>query len=119
MDLLGKKTPVSLIEYETASFHVMQRRWLEYECERLSAKYQEYYERRVYFVDDREIEVITTTDRRFILTCYHKHYGHHHQKERHKKMPLGERQSDYRKHLKWDKDGGIIKNLKVVHDETA
>jgi hypothetical protein len=73
--LLGKSTPVTKKEYSNTSILVQRDAWLEYEAqEAKDGRYDDFYPRSAYFVDDREIKVTLTLDRALILSSYHRHY---------------------------------------------
>ena len=78
-DLLGKRTTVSIEEYEVTSYEVFHKAWLEYEARYRDEDIQygkvcSYRKPRAYYVDGREIVLITTLTREEIVTCFHKHY---------------------------------------------
>jgi hypothetical protein len=117
-DVLNKPTPVTQDEYKNASVGVFCNAWLEYECTETDRRRTGSYPRSAYYVDDRELKAVTTLDRARFLTCYHKHYNGRHQAGRNAKVPVGERRHEYLKHLEWDEMGGMIKDLRILRNET-
>jgi hypothetical protein len=118
MDVLSKNTTVSVTEYEDASYDAISNRWLEYECEDWDRAAEEYYPKRVHYVDDRELRAIASLDRANMITCYHVHWDRPHNSTR-QNLLVGERRLDYKKHLGWSVAGGMIRAERIVFDATA
>ena len=85
-----------------------------YEGEGRNVQQMSYYPLAAFFVDDHLVVAITNDTRAEFLTCYHEHFSKAHGVEPPASSSVAQKQLRYKQKLKWDEQGGMIRNLKRI-----
>jgi hypothetical protein len=96
-------------QYENRSQLAVVNAWAEYEGRERDVQNGEYYETRVYFVDDDLVVAITDSYKREFVTCFHEHFRPWSHASRLAMPPVGQRRLEYKEWLENQARGnGII-----------
>jgi hypothetical protein len=114
-DLLGiNGRTMSASEYELRSQDAVANAWGKYEGQSWDSQQRRYRETAIYFVDDQLVVAITDSFEHEFITCFHEHFDYPHGLVPGLTATPGEQVFRYRERVKFDEQGGLIRNVKWI-----
>jgi hypothetical protein len=101
-------------QYEMRTDDAVTNAWGEYEGEGWDVSRREYSEARAYYVDNDLVVAVTDSFRNEYITCFHEHFDHPHGVIPGAGATEGQKQLRYIDRLKFDEQGGAIRNVKRI-----
>jgi len=106
---------MTVAEYESASQDVIANAWMVYEAEK-SDRNGGYDAARVTFVEPRLLVTVADLGRTTIVTCFHEHFDYPHGRKPGPGTSVTVRKLKYRESVRWDEQGGELRNVKVIRN---
>jgi hypothetical protein len=104
---------MSELKYKERSEQVVANAWGKYRGEGRNIARGEYYDEAMYFVDDDLVVAITDVSGCDFITCFHEHFGRRHVSPA-SIGTVGQRRLQYKEHLQFDEQGGLIRNVRRI-----